>query len=101
MKVKYDLENKPGISNLITIYSALSNMSIKEVEEKFIDSNYGEFKGAVADIVVSTLKPIQEKYNEYINSDKIDKILDKGKEITEKIAKEKYELLKKEVGLTR
>ena len=55
MLVKYDKENKPGISNLISIYSALKNISIEEVEEEFKDSNYGNFKRAVADIVVEAI----------------------------------------------
>ena len=99
--VKYDPVLKPGVSNLITIYSALSNLKVEEVEENFKNSNYGEFKKSVADLVVATLKPIQEKYNEYINSDKITQILDNGKRITENIAKEKYELLKNNMGLKR
>ncbi len=54
MTIKFDPENKPGISNLINIYSALSNLSVSEVEDKFKDSNYGTFKSAVADIVIDT-----------------------------------------------
>ena len=100
-KIYFDPENKPGISNLLTIYSALSKMSIKEVEEKFKDSNYGNFKKEVANIIVSTLTTIQEKYNDLINSSKLDEILDKGKEITNKIAKQKYEEVIKKVGLNR
>lgn len=101
MKVMYDPENKPGISNLINIYSTLSNISVNEVEDKFKNSNYGEFKGAVADLVIDTLKPIKEKYNEYINSNIINEILDDGMKKTMNIAKEKYELLKNTMGLTR
>ena len=65
MTIKFDPVNKPGISNLINIYSALSNLSVSEVEEKFKDSNYGTFKGAVADLVIETLRPIKEKYELY------------------------------------
>lgn len=101
MTVKYDKENKPGISNLINIYAALSNLTNSEIEEKFKNSNYGEFKTAVADLVVEKLIPIQEKYNEYINSNELDEILENGKNKTEKIAKIKYELLKQAMGLTR
>lgn len=101
MKIKYDLENKPGISNLITIYSVLSELTIEEVEEKFNGSNYGEFKKAVADLVISVLIPIQEKYKEFYNGKEIDVILDKGKEKVTRIAKEKLELLKNKTGLYR
>ena len=101
MKIIYDPENKPGISNLINIYTALTDLSIKDVEEKYKDSNYGTFKSDVADLVINTLIPIQERYDEIINSDIIDKIFNEGMEKTRIIAKEKYELLKERVGLQR
>lgn len=101
MIVKYDKELKPGISNLISIYSALKNISIKEVEELFKDSNYGNFKKCVADLVVKELTKIQERYNEIINSDIIDKILDENIDKVRKIAKAKYDLVKKKVSIGR
>lgn len=100
-KVYYDVENKPGISNLLTIYSALSNESIKEVEEKFKDSNYGNLKKCVADLVVDKLLDIQKKYQEYMHSGTVDKILDEGAKVVNKLAKEKYEDVLKKVGLGR
>ncbi|MBR4618599.1 MAG: tryptophan--tRNA ligase [Bacilli bacterium] len=101
MTVKYDPENKPGISNLITIYSVLSNLTIAEIEEHFKDVNYGTFKSEVADLVINTIKPIQKKYNELINSAELDEILNEGIKKTEIIAKKKYEELKNIVGLHR
>lgn len=101
MRVVFDQENKPGISNLINIYTCLTDLSIKEIEEKYKDSNYGAFKKDVADLVVNLLIPIQDKYKELLNSSEIDEILDKGLEKTLKLAKEKYELLKEKVGLHR
>ena len=68
MCVKFDPENKPGISNLINIYASLTNMSVNDIEEKFDGSNYGEFKRAVADVVCELLSSIQEKYKELIDS---------------------------------
>ena len=97
----YDLENKPGISNLLTIYSSLKEISIKDAEEHFKDYNYGNLKKEVADVVVEVLTNIQTKYNKLINSTEIDNILDKGKEITNKIAKEKQEEVFSKVGLGR
>ena len=99
MIVKYDLDNKPGISNLINLYSALSSLSIIDVEDKFKNCNYGEFKKAVADLVIDILSPIQKRYYEILESDTLDKILEYGKTKTTKIAKEKYELLRNIVGL--
>ena len=100
-RVYYDKENKPGISNLLTIYSSLKNISIKDTEEYFKDYNYGNLKREVADLVVEVLTNIQEKYNNLINSNEIDEILDKGREKTNKIAKEKMEEVFNKVGLGR
>lgn len=101
MKIKYDPENKPGISNLINIYRSLTNKTIDEVEEEFKESNYGTFKTKVADEVVNLLKNIQSKYHNFLNSDYIDKILDKGAEINIEITKKYYEKMKKSIGLGR
>ena len=101
MEVIFDMENKPGISNLINIYSSLSGLSIKEIEEKFKGSNYGAFKGEVADLVISELSNIQKKYYEILNSDLLDKILDDGKSKTFEIARKKYEIMKEKIGIHR
>jgi len=101
MLVKYDLENKPGVSNLLTIYAVLKNITIEEAEKEFEDSKYGEFKKAVADVVVKEFTEIQKRYNEILNSEILDEILDEGKEYTKKIAKAKYEEMKSKVGLKR
>lgn len=99
--IKYDLDNKPGISNLINIYSALSNKNITEIEDEFKDKNYGEFKKVVADKVVEIISDIQEKYYEIINSNKIDQILDDGIAYTREIAKAKFEDMKYKMGFRR
>ena len=101
MCVKFDPENKKGISNLINIYSALTGKNIAEIEEEFANSNYGNFKTKVAEVVCNECLKIQEKYNEYLNSDIIDKILDNGREKLLKMTKEKYELMKNKLGTTR
>lgn len=100
-KVYYDENNKPGISNLLTIYSYFKNISIKETEEHFKDYNYGNLKKEVADIVVDNLTKIQNKYNEIINSKELDEILDNGKNKMNEYAKRKYEDIRKKVGLGR
>lgn len=100
-EVKYDPENKPGISNLINIYASLTGMSILAVEEKFKDSNYGEFKQCVADIVCEVLEHIQKRYNELISSGEIDKIMDVGANKVREIAKNKYLDMRVKMGLYR
>lgn len=101
MLVKYDEVNKPGISNLLNIATSLSKKSISDIEREFEGKNYGEFKKYVADIVCTKLEDIQTKYNTILNSSKLDEILDNGRDITNKLAKEKYEQMKKLMGLTR
>ena len=99
--VKYDPENKPGISNLLTIYTNLKEISIDDAEKEFQGKNYGEFKRVVADTVVNFLEELQAKFNKIINSDMIDKILDDGKEKTTMIGKEKLEQVKNKIGIGR
>ncbi len=100
-KVYYDENLKPGISNLLTIYSYFKNINIKETEEYFKDYNYGNLKKEVADIVVENLLKIQNRYNEIINSKELDEILDNGKNKMNEYAKAKYEDIRKKVGLGR
>lgn len=97
--VKYDPENKAGISNLLTIMSAATSKSIAELEKMFEGKGYGEFKTAVANAVVNMLEPIQQKYNELLNSDLIDKILDEGKEKASYLASKMLRKIKKKMGL--
>ncbi len=59
--VRYDPENKPGISNLMTIYSIAANKSFAEIEGEFAGKGYGDFKLAVGESVVELLRPIREE----------------------------------------
>ena len=61
--VKYDMENKPGISNLMSIYSVMTGKDFDEIEKEFDGQGYGTFKTAVAQSVIDTLKPVQDEYN--------------------------------------
>lgn len=101
MCVRFDMDNKPGISNLINIYASLMNIEIKDVEKKFANSNYGEFKREVALVVSNFLEDIQKRYNELINSNEIDKILDNGANIVREIAKKKYTDMREKIGVCR
>lgn len=99
--VRFDPENKPGVSNLMGIYAALTYKSMEEIEEEFKDQNYGTFKKAVADVVCAELEKIQTRYYEILNGTELDRILDGGREKTMAMAKEKYEMMKKKIGLYR
>ena len=100
-KINFDAENQPGITNLINIYISLTGMSKEAVLEKFEDSNYGNFKTAVADVVIDEVEKIQARYNELVSSDELDNILDDGRDYSRKIASQKYELMKNKIGLRR
>ncbi|MGJ9459377.1 tryptophan--tRNA ligase [Oceanobacillus sp. CF4.6] len=99
--VKYDKENKPGVSNLLTIYSSCTGESIKSLEAKYEGKGYGEFKQGVANAVIDTLKPIQDRYAELINSVKLDDILDQGAEKASFTANKTVAKAKKAMGLGR
>ena len=99
--IKYDVKHKAGISNLLTIYASLTDLSIKEIEEKYKASNYKVFKEDLAEIVADTLKPIQEKYNEIIHSSYLDDVLDRGRERATQIARKKVFKVYKRMGLGR
>ncbi len=101
MKICFDVENKPGISNLINIYASLTGKTIKEVEDFFKDKKYGELKSCVADVVIQELSVIQKKYYEIIDSEELNKILDDGINFTRNISKNKFELMKNKMGLHR
>jgi tryptophanyl-tRNA synthetase len=69
-EVKYDEKEKPGISNLLTIHSSLSGRSISALENEFEGKGYGDFKGAVAEVVVEYLRPIRTKALELLEDEK-------------------------------
>ncbi|MEI5906525.1 tryptophan--tRNA ligase [Bacillus spongiae] len=99
--VKYDKENKPGVANLLSIYSILGNISIKELEEKYEGVGYGQFKTDLAAVVVNAIKPIQERYYELIDSDELDQILDDGADRANKVASKMIKKMENAMGLGR
>lgn len=101
MSVHFDEENKPGISNLMNIYSALTDRSIEDIEKEFEDANYGTFKKKVADVVVDVLTKIQTRYQELLTSDELDQILNEGITKSRELAKKKYQEMTKLMGLER
>lgn len=79
-EVKYDPAAKPEISNLMGIYSELSGLSLTEVQQRYEGKMYGSFKKELAEVVVSVLEPLQQRYKDIRESGEIRKILKEGAE---------------------
>ncbi|MGA0351439.1 MAG: tryptophan--tRNA ligase [Acholeplasmataceae bacterium] len=99
--IYYDPENKPGISNLLTIYASLENVSIEDAVLKFKDSSYKDFKEAVAVSVENTLKPIQDNYARIMSEGILHDVLDQGQSVASKIAYKKISKVYKKIGFQR
>jgi tryptophanyl-tRNA synthetase len=78
--VRYDKENKAGVSNLMSIYSIFSGKTYPEIEELYVGKGYGDFKSDLAEVVLGEILPIQERYYKLIDSPELDEILDRGAE---------------------
>ena len=98
--VHYDPENQPGIANLMQIMSSLEdNRPFGEIEEQFKGKGYGDFKRAVADDVCHTLETIQNRYNEVISSDLLEKTLSEGAARANAIANAKLDKVQRAIGM--
>ncbi|MDD5098262.1 MAG: tryptophan--tRNA ligase [Candidatus Pacebacteria bacterium] len=99
-EIKYDVINKKGISNLLNIYSIFSHKTIKEIEKEFEGKGYGDFKKALAELLIEKLKDIRKKKSELIkNKEYVYSVLEKGNKGARKIASAKMEKVKKLMGL--
>ena len=99
--VRYDREAKPGISNLMDIFAALTDKSHEEIERAYAGQGYGTFKKDVAEATISVLEPIQKRYAELIDTPELDVILTKGAEKAREKASKTYEAVTKAMGLYR
>ena len=97
--VRYDAAAKPGISNLMDIYAAVTEKRHEDIEREFAGQGYGSFKKAVAEAVISVLEPIQQRYEELIGAPELDDILTKGAEKAHAEAGKTYEKVIRAMGL--
>ena len=98
-EIKYDMENKPAISNLLTIYSLFSRKTIAELEKEYDGKNYSVFKNDLAEIIIEGLSPIQKKYKELsANPDYIKKVLRDGAEKAKAIASQTMAEVRSKIG---
>ena len=97
--IRFDLENKPGVSNLLNIYSSFSGMPVKDIEKKYEGCGYGEFKKDLVQVTVEALRPIRERYEEIRNSDELIEILRDGAERANVISQKTMARVKESFGL--
>lgn len=100
-EVKYDEVNKAAISNLLVIYSLCSGQPIEEIEKKYGDSGYGQFKKDLAEIIIETLEPIQKRFEELCKPGVIEEILQRGRDRVEALAAPTLEDFRLKLGLVQ
>jgi tryptophanyl-tRNA synthetase len=99
-EIKYEPIKKPGISNLLTIYSLFSGKSIAQLEKEFKSKGYEEFKKSLTEILINSLKPLREKRKELLRKeDYIKEILENGAKRAREIAQSTMEKVRKRIGL--
>jgi tryptophanyl-tRNA synthetase len=79
-EIRFDPEKKPGVSNLLTIYGSLADVSVAELERKYAGCGYGSLKKDLVEVAVESLRPIRERYSEIRASEELVRILKDGAE---------------------
>lgn len=97
-EVKFDPQNKPEVSNLISIYSQCAGKSISEIEAQYDGQGYGPFKKDLAEAVVAVLEPIQQRYAEIRGSGELREVLRQGKDKAEAQADQVLRQVKEKMG---
>ena len=98
--VHFDMQNKPGVSNLMNIYSAVTGESFEEIEREFAGKGYGAFKPAVGDAVIETLRPIREEATRLLEDKQyLCSVYTEGAQRASVIARKTLRKVYKKVGL--
>lgn len=98
--IKYNLQKKPGISNLLTIYSLFSGKSIKELEKKFKGKGYEEFKRSLIEVLINSLEPFRKKRKGLLSREVyVKEILNQGARKAGAVAQSTIQEVKKKMGL--
>jgi tryptophanyl-tRNA synthetase len=98
--IKYDPGKKPGVSNLLTIYSLFADIPMKEVEKKFKNKGYADLKKQLADLLILKLEPFRRKRKELLQREVyVREILDKGARRAQTIAKTTMQDVKNKMGI--
>ena len=100
--IRVDWENKPGVSNLLSIHSSVSGESLLSLEERFAGAGYGVLKSEVADVVVNALAPIRDRANELMSdTTELDRLLASGAEKARTVAEATLADVYEKVGFIR
>ena len=100
-EVKFDEKGKPGISNLLTIHSALSGKSVSDIENEFSGKGYGEFKTAVAEVVIAKLEPIGKRTKELMDDPaELSRVLSNGAQKANEVASTTIKAAYSAIGLS-
>ncbi len=97
--IRFDIENKPGISNLLSIYSAFSGKTVEQLEKDYEGSGYGQFKKDLVEVAVDALTPIRERFHEIRNSQELLDVMKDGAERANAIAEPVVKRAKERFGL--
>ncbi len=98
--IKYNQKLKPGISNLLTIYSLFSEKSVKDLEKKFKGKGYADFKKALAELLINSLEPFRKKRKELLQREVyVKEILEQGRKKAKTIAQSTIQEVKEKMGL--
>lgn len=101
-EITYNPVKKPGIANLMRIYRGFADLSVKEIERKYANANYGVFKRELAEVVVEGLRPFQIRKKMLLRKpSEIDRIIEKGRRKAQKKATEKMDQVKIVMGLKK
>jgi len=100
-QVRYDKDEKPAVSNLMTIYSLCSGKSLEEIQAMYEGKGYGAFKTDLAEVVVETLRPIQERYEQLFHTSELDDILSDGARKANEAANRMLHKVEQVMGMAR
>jgi tryptophanyl-tRNA synthetase len=98
-EIKADPENKPGVTNLLTIFATVSGRTVAELEEAYAGKGYGDFKKDVAEAVVEFVTPIQERFHRYYDdAEALDAVLADGATRARTVAEQTMDTVRERVG---
>lgn len=98
-EIRFDMENKPGVSNLLNIYSAFSGKPVEDIVNEFAGCGYGDFKKELVSITQEAMAPIKQNFKEIRESDELKNILRDGSERANAIAEKTIKRVKDNFGL--